>query len=96
MTTALPEPPVGPDYGLDPLHPELHEKIVVPTGSRDLVSTDDYRTGSEFGGVGGLIQPPPHVPTAQERLHMIYAIDPADDGLQPDSVIPPDLEGDFR
>jgi hypothetical protein len=92
----LPEQPVGPDYGLEPLRPELHEQVIPANTSRNLVSEDDYRKGTEFGGVGGLIQPPPHVPTARERLSMIYAIDPADDGLQPDSVVAPDLEGDFR
>jgi hypothetical protein len=66
-----------------------------PIDSRDLVSDEDYRTGSEFGGVGGGIQPAPHRPTAAERLNMIYAIDPEDDGTRPDSVLPPELEGDF-
>jgi hypothetical protein len=63
--------------------------------SRDLVSTEDPATGSEFGGVAGLIQPPPHVPSASERLRMIYAIDPLDDGTRPDSVVAPELTGDF-
>jgi hypothetical protein len=69
--------------------------IVPPLSSRSLVSEEDYRDGTEFGGVGGLIQPTPHVPTASERLAMIYAIDPLDDGSRPDSVAPPDLTGDF-
>lgn len=63
--------------------------------SQDLVSTEDPERGSEFGGVPGLIQPPPHNPSASERLSMIYAIDPLDDGSRPDSVRPPELEGDF-
>jgi hypothetical protein len=63
--------------------------------SHSLVSTDDPNTGSEFGGVAGIVQPPPHNPTASERLSMIYAIDPMDDGTWPDSVLPPELEGDF-
>lgn len=63
--------------------------------SKDLVSTEDPETGSEFGGVGGLIQPPPHVPSASERLSMIYAIDPCDDGTRPNSVVAPELQGDF-
>lgn len=63
--------------------------------SRSLVSTEDPNTGSEFGGVAGIIQPPPHNATASERLSMIYAIDPMDDGTRPDSVLPPELEGDF-
>lgn len=66
-----------------------------PISSRDLVSTDDPAGGSEFGGVGGVIQPPPHAPTSSERLSMIYAIDPTDDGTRPDSVIAPELTGDF-
>lgn len=86
---------VGPEYGLDPLHPELHETIVPPINSRNLVSTENYRDGTEFGGVAGLIQPPPHTPTASERLHMIYAIDPEDDGTRGNSVLPPELEGNF-
>lgn len=63
--------------------------------SRDLVSIEDPDTGSEFGGVGGLIQPPPHNPSASERLSMIYAIDPLDDGTRADSVVAPELDGDF-
>jgi hypothetical protein len=63
--------------------------------SRDLVSTDDPAKGSQFGGVGGIVQPPPHVPSASERLSMIYAIDPCDDGTREDSVVAPELEGDF-
>lgn len=63
--------------------------------SRNLVSTEDPADGSEFGGVGGLILPPPHSPTSSERLSMIYAIDPMDDGTRPDSVVAPELTGDF-
>lgn len=63
--------------------------------SRDLVSTDDPDLGSEYGGVSGIIQPPPHTPTASERLSMIYAIDPDDDGTQTDSVVAPEQVGDF-
>lgn len=85
--------PVGPQFGLEPRLD--HDPIVVAPLSRDLVSDDDYRTGTEFGGVAGLIQPPPHVPTASERLHMVYAIDPADDGTQTGSVTPPELTGNF-
>jgi hypothetical protein len=88
----LPEP-VGPEFGLEP-----RKKLITdlpPINSRDLVSDEHYSTGSEFSGVGGLIQPAPHVPTAAERLHMIYAIDPTDDGSRPDSVVAPELEGNF-
>lgn len=63
--------------------------------SRNLVSTEDPSKGSEFGGVGGLIQPSPHKPSASERLMMIHNIDPEDDGTHEDSVAVPDLEGDF-
>lgn len=84
--------PMGPQYGLPVLRPELHVPIVPELESRSLVSEEDIVTGSEFGGVAGLIQPPPHNPTASERLHMVYAIDPLDDGTRPDSVAPPELE----
>lgn len=87
--------PVGAQYGLELRRPELYQEVVKPIDSRDLVSDEDYRDGSEFGGVGGLIQPAPHVPTASERLHMIYAIDPEDDGTRPDSVVAPQLDGNF-
>ena len=85
--------PVGPQYGLEPRRD--HTPIVPPISSRSLVSEEDYRDGSEFGGVGGLIQPAPHVPTASERLHQVYAIDPTDDGTRSDSVLAPELEGNF-
>jgi hypothetical protein len=32
---------------------------------------------SEFGGVPGRIQPPPHEPTTDETLSQVYATDPA-------------------
>jgi hypothetical protein len=63
--------------------------------SVDHVSTENPDLGSEYGGVGGIIQPPPHNPTASERLTMIYAIDPDDDGTQADSVVAPEQVGDF-
>jgi hypothetical protein len=85
--------PVGPQYGLEPRLD--HTPIRVPVSSRNLVSEEDYRNGSEFGGVGGLIQPAPHNPTASERLQMVYAIDPLDDGTFPESVLPPELDGNF-
>jgi hypothetical protein len=43
-----------------------------------LVSEEDPQYGSEFGGVGGMIQPPPHEPTPSERLHQLYQVDPQD------------------
>lgn len=88
--------PIGGEYGLEPLRPELYEFNRPPVDSRDLVSDENYRDGSEFGGVGGLIQPEPHTPNAHERLWMIYAIDPTDDGTEPESVLPPELDGNFQ
>lgn len=98
MTTPLPEQPVGAEFGLEPMRPELHEQIVLPTTSRNIFPTDTtaYRDGTEFGGVAGIVQPPPHVPTAGERRMQMMMIDPADDGLQTDSVIAPEQQGDFR
>lgn len=87
--------PVGGDYGLELRRPELYDFSPPPVDSRDLVSEEDYRDGSEFSGVGGLIQPAPHTPTASERLHMIYAIDPTDDGTEPGSITAPELDGNF-
>jgi hypothetical protein len=85
--------PVGPQYGLEPRLD--HTLVRPPVESRSLISEEDYRDGSEFGGVAGVIQPAPHVPTASERLHMIYAIDPTDDGTEVGSVVPPELDGSF-
>lgn len=87
--------PVGGEFGLEPLRPELYEFNKLPLDSRDLVSEENYRDGSEFGGVGGLIQPVPHTPTASERLMMVYAIDPTDDGTEDGSILPPELDGNF-
>lgn len=88
--------PVGPQYGLEPIK-EWVDPNTIPFTSRELVSEEDYRNGSEFGGVAGIIQPAPHVPDASERLRMIYAIDPTDpgDGSRPNSVAAPELEGNF-
>ncbi len=88
--------PVGGQYGLEPRLEQPGDDDLPPIDSRDLISTEDYRTGSEFGGVPGMIQPEPHIPTASERLRMIYAIDPTDDGTRSDSVVPPELDGDFE
>jgi hypothetical protein len=87
--------PVGPDYGLEP---RLDHTLVRPAiTSRDfLANPEDYRTGSEFGGVVGLVQPVPHVPNVTERLSAIYGIDPTDDGTQVGSVLPPELDGAFN
>lgn len=61
------------------------------------MTTPDPNRGSEFGGVGGRIQPPPHDPadSASETLGMIYATNPAGDTSQPiytpdeNDVLPP-------
>jgi hypothetical protein len=84
--------PVGTEFGIAPIRDRHLNKP--PFTSRDLVGTDDYSTGTEFGGVAGLIQPSPHVPDAAERLHMVYAIDPTDPGDDPGrgSVAAPNLE----
>jgi hypothetical protein len=96
MTEPLP-PAAGADIGLPPLRTDLHTRIVEPPDSVDvLANIEDYTTGTEFGGVAGRVQPRPHVPTARERRMAIMFIDPADDGLQPGSVAPPELEGDFQ
>lgn len=87
--------PVGPDYGLEP---RIDHTLRVPgVTSRDILANDnDYRDGTEYGGVAGLVQPFPHQPTASERLSAIYAIDPTDSGAEAGSVVPPELEGDFH
>jgi hypothetical protein len=92
MTEPLP-PSVASDYGLIPIR--SRERIQPPIASRDLISDTHYSQGSEYGGVDGLVQPAPHIPTASERLSMVYAIDPTDDGSRADSVKPPELEGNF-
>lgn len=88
------QPLAGAEYGIEPLLD--HTPVLPPIDSRDLVSKENYRDGSEFGGVSGLIQPTPHVPTSSERLMQIYAIDPMDDGTRSDSVATPELDGNFN
>lgn len=88
--------PVGPQYGLEPLldHSEFEPRYY----SRDLTNPIAYNdsTATEYGGVAGLVQPPPHVPTASERRMQIYAIDPTDPGAGGvGSVAAPELEGAF-
>lgn len=93
MSEPLSGVPAAPEFNLEPV---VQERIVVPHTSQSIVSTEDYRAGTEFGGVAGLIQPPPHVPTAAERRSMIMFIDPTDPGDEsPGSITPPELEGDF-
>lgn len=87
--------PIGPQYGLNPRLDHAEPKKVYT--SRDVLANpldyDEPGVATEFGGVPGLVQPPPHVPTGIERMHQIYAIDPADPG---DGVQAPELEGTFN
>jgi len=86
--------PVGPEYGLEPR--QDHVLVRPPVQSGDLLfNPEDYRNGSEFGGVPGYVQPTPHIPMAHERLSALYAIDPTDDGTEAGSVLPPELDGNF-
>ncbi len=59
-------------------------------GGRPILSEDDWRTGSEYGGVGGLISPidSPHTESmpAFEQLTLIKNIDPMDTVTQPVEV----------
>jgi hypothetical protein len=50
------------------------------------MTTPDPNGGSEYGGVPGLVQPPPHEPTASEKLSALYAIEPTDA-----LTVPPDV-----
>jgi hypothetical protein len=87
--------PIGPEYGLEPRID--HTLVSPPVTSRDILTNlNDYRNGTEYGGVAGLVQPAPHVPTASERLSAIYAIDPTDSGTEVGSVVPPELDGLFH
>lgn len=47
-----------------------------------------WRQASEYGGVDGLIQPPPHDPadSAYEQLLLIRNMDPGARGDEPDAV----------
>jgi hypothetical protein len=89
--------PVGPQYGLTP---RLDRTPIVPQyDTVDRLSNDlayDDLSATEFGGVAGLVQPAPHVPTASERLMQIHSIDPDDPGGRTDSVATPELEGNFN
>lgn len=85
--------PAGPEYGFEA---PVKKETLPPIDSVDILTPQyHYSEGTEFGGTPGYVQPPPHVPTAIERLHQVYRIDPTDDGTRPDSVIAPELEGNF-
>jgi hypothetical protein len=88
--------PVGPQYGLNPRFDHTEPEHVYQ--SRDLTNPIPYDdpTATEYGGVAGLIQPAPHVPTSGERLAQIYAIEPTDPGSGLGSVAAPELEGAFN
>lgn len=89
--------PVGPQYGIAPRFD--HTPIVLPVTSVDILTNpipyDDFTAG-EFSGVAGRVQPVPHVPSAIERLHQVYMIDPTDPGTEPGSVAAPELDGNFN
>lgn len=92
--------PVGPQYGLTPMQQQVDEVPTVYDSADFLTPSHRYNEAgaSEFGGVEGMVQPPPHVPTAKERLMQVHHIDPADPGTGPagsNSVAAPELEGDF-
>lgn len=56
-------------------------------GGRPILSDKDWRKGTEYGGVEGLVAPidSPHTPsmTAHEQLMFIRAIDPMDGEIAP-------------
>lgn len=58
----------------------------------------DIRKGSEFGGVDGLVQPLPHVPTAREQLiaiHQRLVLPPTDTAEQQWEEVPGDMRNDL-
>jgi hypothetical protein len=62
------------------------------TAGAMVVSEFSWDQGTEFGGVGGQVQPPPHQPTSSEILHMIYALDTADGDTPLPAVIEENIE----
>lgn len=88
--------PVGQQFGLEPRLD--HTEPVRTYDSKDILTNPikyNDPSATEFGGVAGLVQPPPHVPTAIERLHQVYQIVPEDPGNGVGSVPAPELEGEF-
>jgi hypothetical protein len=65
--------------------------IIPPVTSHTNVSKIDPNSGTEFGGVAGMIQPDPHTLTPAETISEIYAIDPTDagPGSAPGAMSPP-------
>jgi hypothetical protein len=43
----------------------------------NLTSSAKIESGTEYGGVDGVIQPPPHVANSREMLMQVYQTDPA-------------------
>lgn len=66
-------------------------------GGRPIISERDWRSGSEYGGVEGLIQPRDsgHDPAnnAHEQLMLIYNTDPADELSGTDLPPTPKMRG---
>jgi len=53
---------------------------------RKLISNKSTTRGSEYGGVEGMIQPPPHKPTPPEKLKLIYQTNPYADAQYADGT----------
>jgi hypothetical protein len=49
-----------------------------------LTSDADITTGTEYGGVDGMIQPPPHVPGnhSEDMLRQVYQTNPSAGAIQ--------------
>ena len=59
--------------------------------------TRDIEKGSEFGGVDGLMQPPPHEPTAREELisiHQRFVLPPENTQTRTWEEVPGDMRND--
>lgn len=59
--------------------------------------TRDIEKGSEFGGVEGLMQPPPHEPTAREELisiHQRFVLPPENTQARTWEEVPGDMRND--
>lgn len=66
----------------------------MPVGKR---RARDIIKGSEFGGVDGLVQPAPHVPTAREQLisiHQRKVLPPENTDFQTWEEVPGDMRND--
>jgi hypothetical protein len=67
--------------------------VIVRIKGFELMATED----SEFGGAGGLIQPPPHNPSqsAAETAFLERATDPFDDTVGPSDILAEVLAGTY-